>query len=106
MMPSARLFNVSVTVRVFTYANVAGRKSRSATDTTMKAAVQPRSSRRLTGQGETQGETTHVVYFATDPGVRADDHILWGSQILAVQSPANDQSGKGRVWAVNCREVA
>lgn len=48
---------------------------------------------------------THWVYVpAPDPEVETGDLISWGDRTLFVLAPAVDQSGRGRVFRVDCQE--
>jgi len=95
-----------VTVRTRAMSNVRGRQVETWTETETTANVQPRRADRLIQTGLLQSEITHVVYFAADPGVKADDQIVWGEITLSVLSRGRDMAGRGEVFAVDCREVS
>lgn len=104
--PSAAMFPNAVTVRTRTVTNTRGRQVEAWTETATTASVQPRRADRLIQAGLLQSEVTHIAYFAADPGVSADDQIVWSGGTLSVLSKARDQAGRGGVFAVDCREVA
>ncbi len=105
-LPSAAMFPNAVTVRTRSVSNTRGRQVETWTETETTANVQPRTADRLIQVGLLQSEVTHVVYFAADPGVKADDQIVWGTTTLNALSRARDQAGRGGIFAVDCREVS
>jgi len=105
-LPSAAMFPNTVTVRTRTLTNTRGQQTEAWTETATTANVQPRTADRLIQTGLLQSEVTHVVYFASNPGVKADDQIVWGTTTLNVLSRPRDQAGRGGIFAVDCREVS
>lgn len=103
--PSSFLFNQSVTVRTFTYSNNLGRQVRASTEVAMAAAIQPRSTNRRVDLGGPQGVTDYVIYFATDPSIKVDDQVVWGTRTLAARGASHEAAGQARIWQVDCQEI-
>lgn len=74
--------------------------------TSYSANVQPSPPSRTIDQGREGSRETHRVYFGADPVVKAGDQIVWGSRTFTVLGPAQDQSGRQRVFMVPCLERA
>jgi len=50
-------------------------------------------------------EITHVVYFASDPGVTNQDKLLYGTRTFMVNGKATNTDEAGRLWRVDCTEL-
>jgi hypothetical protein len=103
---SPALANASVTIAVKAWSNVRGTRTATATSSTHRASVQPMKSFRREVHKLTQGQTGYTVYLTTDPACNAGDTVTWGTKTLTTLGPARDEAGRGRVWAVDCLEVA
>jgi len=103
--PSPRLLANSVTVRVATYANVAGVRTPSYTDTVYAASVQPGAGSDGDAHLQELGDTAYRVYLTSDPGAKAGDIVVWGARTLSVIAVANDRAGRGACFRLDCAEV-
>lgn len=62
---------------------------------------------RQSDQGRAGAAATHIVYFPSDPGVKQNDLLDWGSRKLIVLGPADhveDPVGDEEYWSVFARE--
>ena len=103
--PSSRLLANSVTVRVATYANMAGVRTPSYTDTVYAASVQPGAGSDGDAHLQELGDTAYRVYLTSDPGAKAGDIVVWGARTLSVIAVANDRAGRGACYRLDCAEV-
>jgi len=103
--PSPRVLINTVTVRVATYANVAGVRTPSYTDTAYNASVQPGAGSAGDAHLQELGDTAYRVYLTTDPSAKKGDLVVWGSRTLSVLAVANDRAGRGACYRLDCEEV-
>ncbi len=105
MIPSARILTNPVTLRRDRTANVRGTRVRDFAESPALASVQPMRNDRVSLYGMEAGTTLYTAFFRTDPQLRTNDQILWGSTTLVCLASANDQAGRGIVWAVDCKTI-
>lgn len=93
-MSLSLFFDDTVTVKIATITpDVEGGMSQSlSSGTAFSAYVRDARGTLASTQGREGSTATHIVYFASDPGVRARDVIVWGSRILDVDGPADNLS--------------
>jgi hypothetical protein len=101
------MFPNPVAINATGWSNDGGVRTASPTAAARDASVQPMRSQRRALYGVDAGVTAYTVYLpAPDPGVATGDTIGWGSRTLAVLAPARDEAGRGRVFAIDCQEIA
>lgn len=103
--PSARCLSNTVTVRRATYGNVRGVRTATYADAIHQASVQAGSGADGDAHLQELGATAYRVYFASDPGCKAGDLIVWGTRTLSVVAVPSDRAGKGAAFRVDCTEV-
>lgn len=100
----------TVTIKIPTYSDddVEGGETPSyPAGTAVACYVRDARSMRQSDQGRVGAAATHIVYFAADPGVKANDQLAWGSRKLTVLGPADhvsDPVGDEEYWSVFARE--
>lgn len=104
-MPLQNLCINAVTIRTATWSNLRGVRTPSYSDASSMASVQPMKADRVRLHGLEAGQTGYTCYFAEDPTVNEADLIVWGAKTIFVLGPTRDEAGRGRCFAVDCREI-
>jgi hypothetical protein len=104
-MALADLIPQTVTVRRATYVAAGGERTPTWTEATFAAAVQPMNAKRKADHGVEQGDVAYTLYFASDPGVKVRDQIVWNGRTLVALGPVMDEAGLSRVFKVAAREI-
>lgn len=103
--PSARCLANTVTITNRTWSNVRGVRTVSSSMTrSLPASVQPAAAEEVPDHLRATAVITHIVIFASDPGVKVQDTITWQGRTLLVRGPASDQAGRAAAWVAYCEE--
>lgn len=100
----------TVTIKVATYTDAdeeGGETPVLPSGTSVACYVRDARALRQSDQGRVGAAATHIVYFASDPGVKANDVLAWGSRKLVVLGPADhvsDPVGDEEYWSVFAKE--
>jgi hypothetical protein len=100
------LINIVSLTKYGTPVNVKGVNVPSATVVSgVNCSIQESSSAPTFGQDKAGSTSSGKAFFASDPGLQADDLINWGPRKLTVIGPAMDEAGRGVLWTCRWTET-
>lgn len=72
---------------------------------TLQGFIQPVSAAERLQLMQAGYEVTHVIYFASNPGVVNEDKLVYDGRTFKVDGKATNTDEAGRLWRVECTEL-